>query len=104
MTVVARNFRTRNGSAEVDLIAADGSTVVFVEVKTRATEAFGAPEQAVDLEKQRRIARAANEYLRRRNLEAAVARFDIVSVVYGAEPALRHLRDAFRPVPGYGTF
>ncbi|HYO83613.1 MAG TPA: YraN family protein [Bryobacteraceae bacterium] len=97
LKVIGRNFRTRNGSAEVDLIAAEGQTIVFVEVKTRSTSEFGTPEQAVDTQKQRRILRAAAEYLRRRDLQASDARFDIVSVVCGNRPQLEHFRDAFRP-------
>jgi len=58
-TVVARNYRTRNRFAEVDLIARDGEFLVFVEVKSRATEEFGEPDRAVDAEKQRNLQRAA---------------------------------------------
>src|SRR5215469_6765798 len=55
--IVERNFRTREG--EIDLIARDAETLCFVEVKGRASRAFGGPAEAVTLEKQRRVARAA---------------------------------------------
>jgi putative endonuclease len=93
--VVARNYRTRGGSAEVDLIARDGDAIVFVEVKTRATSRFGAPEEAVDSEKRRRIFRGAADYLHRTGSTWECARFDIVSVVFGDEERIEHLRDAF---------
>jgi putative endonuclease len=95
--VVARNYRTANGSAEVDLIAWEGSTIVFVEVKTRGTDEFGAPEEAVDVEKRRHIQRGAADYLRRAELSWNAARFDIVSVVVGQKTQVTHFRDAFRP-------
>ena len=52
--VVARNYRTLSGSGELDLVAWDGPTLAFVEVKARASVEFGAPEGAVDAEKRRR--------------------------------------------------
>jgi putative endonuclease len=94
-TVVARNFRTRSGSAELDLVAWDGSQIVFVEVKSRATEEFGAPDRAVDVEKQRKILRAAGEYLHRMDASWDIARFDVVNVVFAAKPIIRHVEDAF---------
>lgn len=94
-TVVARNFRTRSGSAELDLVAWDGSQIVFVEVKSRATEEFGTPDRAVDVEKQRKILRAAGEYLHRMDASWDIARFDVVNVVFAAKPIIRHVEDAF---------
>lgn len=95
--IVGRNYRTKNGSAEVDLIAKDGDTLVFVEVKTRASEEFGAPEAAVDHEKHRRIVRAATEYIRRADTDPDKTRFDIVSVTWGDGERVSHYPDAFRP-------
>src|SRR5215471_19210172 len=54
-TVVARNYRTRSGSGEIDLVAWDGPRLAFIEVKTRAAAEFGAPESAVDPEKRDRV-------------------------------------------------
>ena len=63
LTVVARNYRTPGGSAEVDLIARDGAWLVFVEVKTRQTDEFGAPDRAIDPIKRDKIRRAALQLL-----------------------------------------
>ncbi|MCC7499587.1 MAG: YraN family protein [Bryobacterales bacterium] len=96
MTVVARNYRTRAGTAELDLVAWDGGTLVFVEVKSRASEEFGPPDRAVDREKRAHIVRAAADYARRAGVELKQTRFDIVNVVFARRPRIEHLRDAFR--------
>ena len=77
-TIVARNYRCPSG--EVDLIALDRSTVVFVEVKTRTQPGFGNPLEAVDARKQRQIQRAAQYYLTANRLHDRDARFDVVGV------------------------
>jgi putative endonuclease len=76
--IVQRNYRCRSG--EVDLIALDGSAVVFVEVKTRTQPGFGNPLEAVDRRKQRQIVRAAQHYLAENRLHDRDARFDVVGV------------------------
>lgn len=93
-TIIGRNWRTKSGSAEVDIIAADGDTIVFVEVKTRATDQFGAPEEAVDEVKRRHILLAASEYLRIADIAVERARLDIVSVLFGDGDSVVHHRDA----------
>jgi putative endonuclease len=95
LTVVARNYRTRTGNAEVDLVAREGDTVVFIEVKTRSTDEFGPPSDAVDAEKRRRIMRGAADYLRHAELTWDQARFDVISVVLGDLVSIEHERDAF---------
>src|ERR1043166_5288681 len=87
-TVVARNYRTRSGSGEIDVVAWEGEKLVFVEVKTRATAEFGAPESAVDREKRERVMRAARDYVRRTDVPWEKVRFDIVSVVLEPKPAI----------------
>jgi len=77
-TIVQRNYRCRAG--EVDLIALDKSTIVFIEVKTRTHEGFGSPIEAVDLRKQRQVQRAAQQYLTDHRLHDRDARFDVVGV------------------------
>ena len=77
--VLARNHRTRFG--ELDLVAYDGSTLVFVEVKTRRSDWYAAPEANVDLRKQRQIARAARAYRRALGLSGEPYRYDVVSVI-----------------------
>jgi putative endonuclease len=95
-TVVARNYRTRSGSGEVDLVAWHGQTLVFVEVKTRASIEFGEPESAVDTEKRTRLRHSARDYAHRANIEWEKTRFDVVSIVLGKPPRIEWLRGAFR--------
>jgi putative endonuclease len=96
-TIVARNRRSRSGAGEIDLIGWDGPVLSFVEVKTRTTDAAGPPETAVSKAKQRRIARAADEYLRRVRRKPVTYRFDIVSVAWDPEAGLqpRIIKNAF---------
>ncbi len=76
--ILHRNVRSRFG--EIDLVAAHGSELVFVEVKTRTREDHGRPFDAIHPLKQRRLARLALSYLRDRNLPDRAVRFDAVSV------------------------
>jgi putative endonuclease len=96
LTVVARNYRSRAGS-EIDLVARDGDALVFVEVKSRATDEFGTPDRAVDPEKQAHIERAGREYARRAGVDWDTVRFDIVTVLLTRPPQVELLRDAFGP-------
>jgi len=92
--VLARRYRTRLG--EIDLIAYDGDTLVFIEVKTRATRRFGEPWEFVDRDKRRRIKSAAAEFIARHDLGAWRYRFDVVSVVVaGGAPEIELVRNAF---------
>lgn len=81
--VLARNFRCPLG--ELDLVAEDRGTTVFVEVKTRTTADYGEPFEAITLLKQRRLARLAAFYLKGRTLLNHPARFDAVSVTVGLD-------------------
>ena len=78
---VGRNSRGAVIRAEIDLVAYEGATLCFVEVKTRASDWFAAPEANVDLRKQRQIARAARAYRRTFGLAGEPYRYDVVSVV-----------------------
>jgi len=96
-TILERNLRSRWG--ELDLVARDGHTVVFVEVKARREGAGDPPQAAVDARKQARLARLALAYLARRRLGEPPCRFDVVAVTVdrtGAVQAIRHFPDAFR--------
>jgi len=95
-TIVARNYRLASGDAEADLIARDGEDLVIVEVKTRATDEYGPPEQAVNPEKRRHLMRVAREYARKTNTPWEHMRFDIVSIVLREPPQITLLRAAFR--------
>ena len=97
--IVARGHRQKMG--EVDLIALDGSLMVFVEVKTWRSGDRGDPSEAVDARKQERLTRAALIYLKRRNLLEHPARFDVVSIVWpdaSSQPQIRHFINAFDAV------
>jgi putative endonuclease len=95
MRILARCFRVRGG--EIDLVARDGSTLVFIEVKSRSGLSFGRPSEAVDRRKRARLVRAATLYLLAHGGEERPCRFDVVEVL--ADPSgrlsVRHLRDAF---------
>lgn len=80
--ILARRYRTRHG--EIDVVAREGETVVFVEVKARRDEAFGGGGAAVTGWKQQRIVRMATDYLARRGLLDAPCRFDVVTVQFDA--------------------
>jgi putative endonuclease len=95
MTIVARNYRTPNLSGEIDIIAREGLIVVFVEVKSRTSSDYGAPDRAIDTEKQRRIMHAARVYASQTGIAWDHVRFDIVSIVFGSPPVLSHYPDAF---------
>ena len=88
--ILARNFRRPTG--EIDVVARDRKTVVFVEVKKRSSTRYGSPAEAVNEAKRRRIMRTAALYLAENRLDDAPVRFDIVEVLPGE---LRHLRAAF---------
>ncbi|MBC7093414.1 YraN family protein [Candidatus Bipolaricaulota bacterium] len=89
MRIVARNWRWRGG--EIDIVAKDGPTLVFVEVKGRASRRFGGPEEAVTAGKRQRLWRAAQAFLGGTAEEVPV-RFDVVAV---GPDGVRHVRDAF---------
>ena len=82
---------------EIDIVARDRDTLVFVEVKTRAGRSAGSPEEAVTAAKQLRLVRLAQAYLTHCCGEAPPCRFDVVAVeTTTAVPRIRHLRGAFR--------
>ena len=92
--IVARKHRCSRG--EVDLVAERGELLVFVEVRTRATAAFGGPEETVGAAKQQRVVRAARDFLARWRGPPRVARFDVVAIVDHPEgPRLSHIPGAF---------
>src|SRR6266852_7645739 len=76
--IVARRYRRRGG--ELDIIARDGPTLVFIEVKARDGRAFGEAAEAVTRLKQHRIAQLAVDYMTRHHLSGCACRFDVVSI------------------------
>ena len=97
MIIVARNYRPPSGGGELDLIGWDGDMLAIVEVKSRASNDFGPPENAVDEEKRRFLERAARDYSTRAAVDWDRVRFDIVSVVFSDPPRLAFFPDAFTP-------
>ena len=96
--IIERGLRTSHG--ELDLIALDGRTVVFVEVKTRATNDPMAPVEAVDKNKQRQITHLALAFQKKHGLLEESSRFDIVAINWpaaAARPVIRHYENAFEP-------
>ena len=79
--ILERNYRCPLG--EMDIIAREGKTVVFVEVKTRSSERFGPPQGAIGPQKQRRMTAIALCYLKANGLLGAPARFDVAAVSLG---------------------
>lgn len=94
--ILERNFSCNLG--EIDLIARDGGTFVFVEVKTRTSLAFGAPQESVDQRKQYRLSRLASYYVNRYNLGGQACRFDVIAVMLDREDkviSIEHIKNAF---------
>ncbi len=104
--IVARSHRSLLG--ELDIVAVDlrdprGSTVVFVEVKTRSSHDAGHPAEAIDADKQRRLTNLAHTYRRRFQLTEHPARFDVVAITWPAgdkKPQIEHYINAFE---SFGT-
>jgi putative endonuclease len=93
-TIVARNYRCRAG--EIDLVALDGSVLVFVEVRSRRGTLAGTPLESIDGRKQARVARVAQHFVATRGLHHHDARFDVIGIRFDAEPpAVEHVRAAF---------
>jgi|SRR5882724_1702575 len=95
-TIVARNYRLAAGDAEADLIAWEGEKLVFVEVKSRASDEFGPPERAIGVEKARHLLRVARAYTRKTETPWDRVRFDVVTVILGTPPQIELMRDAIR--------
>lgn len=98
MKILHRNFQTPVG--EIDLIARDRRVLVFAEVKTRRSPAFGAPAEAVGPRKQRQIIRAAHWYLNDNTEKRLQPRFDVISIlVHDGDLKIEHLPGAFEVCP-----
>ena len=92
--ILAHNYRA--AAAEIDLVVLDYATLVFVEVKTREGDGFGAPQEAVDAEKQERIRRAGESYAASRGAGGLPTRFDVVAITgTGRNRRLEVIKDAF---------
>ena len=92
-TIIERDWKS--GRRDIDIIAGDeNGTIVFVEVKTRRSHAFGEPEDAIDYRKMQSLQQAINHYIKLHRLNSEV-RFDIISIVgtIGSEPEINHIKD-----------
>lgn len=90
--VAARNWRPPQGGGEIDLVTWKDEALVFIEVKTRASGAWSAPERAIDREKIQALQRAARDYIRRSAADGSTARFDVISIT---GDHIEHFPDAF---------
>jgi putative endonuclease len=99
--IVEKNVRTRAG--EIDLVAREGKTLVFVEVKTLRDLVTGdPPHAAVNTRKQNRLGKLAHGYLKLKRIRHTPCRFDVVSVIFndeGGVKAIRHIPNAFSVAP-----
>ncbi len=95
--IIARNYRC--GAGEIDLISADGDTIVFVEVKTRLSCDAQDPQEAIRPAKWKRVERAARYYLMRHSAVDHPCRFDFVTVVWAPHggPMIEHFENAYQP-------
>lgn len=92
--ILARRYRSRVG--EIDIVARDGETIVFVEVKARQGAVFGGAGAAVTAWKQRRVARMAVDFLARRGYGDVSCRFDVVAIDFeDGRPRIEVYQDAF---------
>ena len=95
-TILHRGYRILGG--ELDIVAVDGRTIVFVEVKTRASHDAGHPADAVDNHKQQQLTQLAMAYLRRYQLLDVSSRFDVVAITWPPgqkRPVIEHFKNAF---------
>lgn len=92
--ILETNYRCRCG--EIDIIARDGSVLVFVEVKARRSTSYGPPQLSVTPFKQRQISKAALTYLTKNRLTGVDARFDVLALLLREDqPVIEHIKDAF---------
>lgn len=92
--ILARRYRRRGG--EIDIVAGDGATIVFVEVKARDGRAFGGGSEAITALKRYRLTATARDYLARHRLQERPCRFDVVAIdISNGSPRLEVIRNAF---------
>ncbi len=94
---IGRNRRGVQVTGEIDLIALDHETIVFIEVKTRSSDSFATPETAVDLRKQRQIIRTAKRYKKIFHVHSFKFRYDVVSIILQNKkaPKIEHFKSFF---------
>lgn len=91
--ILERNYHYRRG--EIDIVARDRKTLVFIEVKTATSDRYGPPEGWVDFRKQQQVAKIATAYLQEHKLTNVDCRFDVIAVDTTKENGINHIRNAF---------
>lgn len=94
--ILEKNYRCGR-LGEIDIIASDRETIVFVEVKTRKTSEFGTPEESVNFRKQEKIKKLAYYYINRKRIKDVDVRFDVISIFIDKEnnPEIKLIKNAF---------
>lgn len=92
--------KVRAPFGELDLVAQNKDVLVFVEVKTRSSEQFGAPEEAVNAQKQKQMVKLAEWYAQKNTLSKMKMRFDVIAILYNGvnAPQIRHIQHAFEAI------
>lgn len=90
--ILHRNYKYRK--TEIDIIAKKNNLVIFFEVKTRATDVFGFPEEAVNRKKEKTIIKVADHYIHATKWPYDI-RFDIIAITLTSPPTIHHIEDAF---------
>ena len=88
--IIKQNFHTKSG--EIDIIAKDKNTLVFIEVRSKSYKDFGTPEETIDKQKQRKIIKTAKIFLKNHNLDYDEIRFDVISIL---KENINHIENAF---------
>lgn len=94
--ILDRNYRTKIG--EIDIVAKDGKVLAFVEVKARQSDAYGLPEESINIKKMYKLTRLAQLYISQKKLYDAEARFDVVSILIphrSGKKSIRLIKNAF---------
>lgn len=93
--ILEKNYKCKLG--EIDVIARRSGRLAFIEIKTRTSTQFGAPQEAVDLKKQEKIFKVAQWYMKERKLEKVPVAFDVVAILWkdGQTPEMLLITDAF---------
>lgn len=93
--IIQKNYRY--GKGEIDIVARDGDTLVFVEVKTRTNLNYGVPEEAITKNKINQLRKVGSMYLSEKNIEDTLVRFDVIAILLedSNEPIINHITNAF---------
>ncbi len=91
--IIEKNYVCKLG--EMDIIAKEKDTLIFIEVKTRTSALFGPPQLAVNFAKQRQLSKVALNYLKEKRLEDVKARFDVVAILLDQKEGIEIIQNAF---------